>query len=134
MEVKVGCGCGQNYKFDVEPVNGRMPVGVVCPACGADGTGAANQYLSQQNSYQPAVATVAAVPATVMAPPSPPAAAAGLRIRSAEPPPATVAPPPPPLAAPRPAAPRTFAPAPAAKSSGGEYNLGMGVVGAVAGA
>jgi hypothetical protein len=48
MEIKLGCGCGQKYKFDVEPRNGRMPVQVACPVCGADGTEIANHYLAQQ--------------------------------------------------------------------------------------
>jgi len=26
MEIKIECGCGTRFKFDVEPVNGRMPV------------------------------------------------------------------------------------------------------------
>jgi hypothetical protein len=47
MELKIVCGCGQKYAFDVEPVNGRMPVKVACPACGADGTEAANNILGQ---------------------------------------------------------------------------------------
>ena len=38
MEIKVQCGCGTRFAFDVEPVNGRMPVRVNCPGCGADGT------------------------------------------------------------------------------------------------
>lgn len=39
MELKVICNWGQKYKFDVEPVN--------CPACGADGTPAANALIPQ---------------------------------------------------------------------------------------
>jgi hypothetical protein len=38
MEVKIICNCGQKYKFDVEPVNGRMPFTVNCPVCGVNGT------------------------------------------------------------------------------------------------
>jgi len=48
VPVKIECECGQNYAFDVEPVNGRMPGGVTCPSCGADGTAAANEYISRQ--------------------------------------------------------------------------------------
>lgn len=47
LEVKIECACGQHYAFDVEPVNGQMPSPVQCPTCGADGTAAANQNLSQ---------------------------------------------------------------------------------------
>lgn len=46
-ELKVQCDCGQKYKFDVEPVNGRMPFTVNCPACGVDGTQKANALLQQ---------------------------------------------------------------------------------------
>jgi len=49
--IKIECGCGQRYAFDVEPVNGLMPHTVACPICGADGTGAANEVISQ--SVQP---------------------------------------------------------------------------------
>ncbi len=52
MELKVQCDCGQKYKFDVEPVNGRMPFTVACPVCGADGTGKANAILQQSVVYQ----------------------------------------------------------------------------------
>ena len=48
MELKVACDCGQKYKFDVEPVAGRMPFTVNCPVCGVDGTPVANQLLAQQ--------------------------------------------------------------------------------------
>jgi hypothetical protein len=47
LEIKVQCDCGQKYKFDVEPVHGRMPFVVNCPVCGQEGTGKANQILSQ---------------------------------------------------------------------------------------
>jgi uncharacterized protein YxjI len=48
IELKLQCGCGTRYKFDVEPLDGRMPSAVSCPSCGADGTAAANEILSQQ--------------------------------------------------------------------------------------
>lgn len=47
VPVKIYCGCGQHYAFDVQPVNGRMPAPVACPACGADGTEAANAAIAQ---------------------------------------------------------------------------------------
>ena len=70
MEIKIQCGCGTKYKFDVEPVNGRMPMAVVCPGCGASGLTGANQQIAQ--SYPP------------FAPPSAPSLASGggLRISS----------------------------------------------------
>lgn len=40
---KIQCPRGQRFTFDVGPVDGRMPTAVQCPACGADGTAAANE-------------------------------------------------------------------------------------------
>jgi hypothetical protein len=48
MEVKVQCGCGTRFAFEVEPVNGRMPVRINCPDCGADGTDYANEVIRQK--------------------------------------------------------------------------------------
>ena len=45
--VKIDCACGQRYSFDVDPVNGRVPSTVICPACGADGTASANDFLAK---------------------------------------------------------------------------------------
>jgi len=45
VPVKIVCHCGQKYAFEVEPVNGRMPVAVTCPVCGRDGTIAANESI-----------------------------------------------------------------------------------------
>jgi hypothetical protein len=47
IPVKVECGCGQRYAFEIEPVDGHMPTSVKCPACGADGTAAANAFIAQ---------------------------------------------------------------------------------------
>ncbi|HTV40474.1 MAG TPA: hypothetical protein VMF08_07865 [Candidatus Sulfotelmatobacter sp.] len=75
VPVKIECECGQNYAFDVEPVNGRMPSAVSCPSCGADGTAAANDCIAQQLQLaQPApaaTATATAATATVSAPAGP---------------------------------------------------------------
>jgi hypothetical protein len=65
MPVKIECACGQHYAFDVEPVNGRMPSAVACPACGADGTASANDQISQQMAAQAVVATEASSPMPV---------------------------------------------------------------------
>ncbi len=59
MELKIVCQCGQKFKFDVEPVNGRMPFTVNCPVCNMDGTAAANAaltglFVSQPPSVAPA--------------------------------------------------------------------------------
>ena len=47
IPIKIQCGCGQKYGFDVEPVQGRLPSPVACPSCGADGTTAANEIIAQ---------------------------------------------------------------------------------------
>ncbi len=129
MELKVVCQCGQKFKFDVEPVNGRMPFAVNCPACNADGTATADAEIATQ---------LAAAPAT---PPPIAPAPIGLRINRHAPEPATAtAPPPlvpvdagsapPPIAALRPGA--------AAKTSkpnvAEEFSLVRGILGALLGA
>jgi hypothetical protein len=68
IEIKVTCGCGQKYKFDVEPLNGRMPFPVGCPSCGADGTPTANAILAQSAPQQAAPRPVE----PAVAAPSPP--------------------------------------------------------------
>src|SRR6266404_929293 len=75
MEIKIQCGCGTKYKFDVEPVNGRMPTRVQCPSCSADGTTDANQILAQKLPYAPRPPVVLLEPSTVSVAPGP-----GLRI------------------------------------------------------
>ncbi len=125
MELKVVCNCGQKYAFDVEPVNGRMPVAVNCPACGVDGTPAANNILAQMFPN-----------------PLPPMAAAapvgGLRVNRVAPAPMAATAGQPPLpAAPRPiTAGRSPAMAPAAAKpkAEAEFNLWLGLLGAVLGA
>jgi hypothetical protein len=143
MEVKVLCQCGSKYKFDVEPVNERMPWPVSCPSCGADGTAQANEIIAQTFAANPLAPAPAAppmaVPLAMAAPPPPPPPAApapapvaaapapgGLRINKPAPAPAPppAAPPiggfPPP---PPPGGPQRFIPAtgrpvlPAQKSS-----------------
>ena len=47
VNIKIICGCGQKYSFDVYPVEGRMPSAVQCPVCGMDGTAAANEILAR---------------------------------------------------------------------------------------
>ncbi len=77
IPVKIECGCGQRYAFDVDPINGRMPSAVVCPVCGMDGTAAANASITHYLSTQPAIAAAPALhvaaPVAAAAPPvSPP--------------------------------------------------------------
>lgn len=63
IPIKVQCGCGQKYAFDVEPVAGQMPGSVACPVCGADGTSAANMLLAQHLTTQRSPAAAHATPA-----------------------------------------------------------------------
>ena len=116
-ELKVLCGCGQKFKFDVEPVNGRMSFTVNCPVCGIDGTPAANAMLAQQLPAQPM--------------PPPPPAATRMQISR----PVEVATPvaAPPLIAPLPSA-AIGAMVKKAPKSKGEFNLGLGTLGALLGA
>lgn len=77
MELKIFCGCGAKYKFDVEPVQGRMPKAIQCPVCGVDGTAQANQLLQQSLAAAPVPAPIAVPPSIPMPPaipvaPSPP--------------------------------------------------------------
>ncbi len=123
MELKVVCDCGQKYKFDVEPVNGRMPMTVNCPVCGVDGTGTANNLLSQMFTHPPP-------PPIAIAP------AGGLRINRPAPAPAVVDAPPPIPSAPMPIS-AVRSPATAARpktKTEGEYSLMLGVLGAILGA
>jgi len=89
IPVKILCGCGQKYAFDIEPVEGRMPAPVQCPVCGADGTAAADSIIARALAVQgaaPGVARLRATPApAAVAPPAPappsPAAAARAAVR-----------------------------------------------------
>ena len=136
MDLKVVCYCGQKYKFDVEPVDGRMPHAVNCPVCGVDGTPLANHLISQQlssGSAPPPLPAMVAPASTIAA-----AARSGLRINmpetasSAVPPPLAPSSVPPPLGSSRPMAP--MRPAITAKTEPKEYNQGLGILGAFLGA
>jgi hypothetical protein len=138
MELKVVCDCGQKYKFDVEPVNGQMPFTVSCPACGIDGTAMANGELTRALSDPPrlrmapiAQPAMASTPSVEAAAPSP----GGLRLN--RPAPAPVAPDPAPLpVTSEPAAitaVRPLASTARKPKEAGQYNLVLGIVGAVLG-
>lgn len=62
ISIKIQCGCGQHYAFDVEPVGGQMPAAIACPACGVDGTEAANAAIAQSVPATPAVAPTPPAP------------------------------------------------------------------------
>lgn len=59
MAIKIQCGCGQKYAFEIEPISGQMPSAIACPSCGIDGTTAANAAIAQAHPQQPAVTTTA---------------------------------------------------------------------------
>jgi hypothetical protein len=73
MEVKIQCPCETRFAFEVEPLNGRMPVRVNCPACGADRTDLANEVIRQK------LAEAAGPPVAATPPPVPPVAPAPAR-------------------------------------------------------
>ncbi len=54
IPIKIICGCGQKYAFDVSPVDGRMPAPIQCPRCGADGTAVANAIIGLALGVGPA--------------------------------------------------------------------------------
>ena len=62
MEIKIECGCGQPFEFEVEPVNGRMPCEIQCPACHQDATALANHYITQTLAAARPSAPVAPTP------------------------------------------------------------------------
>jgi hypothetical protein len=47
VAIKIICGCGQKYAFNVYPLHGRMPAPVQCPVCGLDGTVVANEAIAR---------------------------------------------------------------------------------------
>ena len=108
LPIKIQCGCGQKYAFDVEPVNGQMPYTVACPVCGVDGTEAANSALAQTLG----VSMVQAAPVLVGASASP--AGASMGGIAVAPPPPTAASSPARIAGPPPGLARVAAPPPAA--------------------
>lgn len=74
IPIKILCGCGQKYAFEVEPIAGQMPWVVTCPICGVDGTAAANMAIAQSLQAQAPVIPAPA-PAALRVSSSPPAAA-----------------------------------------------------------
>ena len=129
MELKVLCDCGQKFKFDVEPANGRMPFAINCPACNEDNTAKANSLIAEN-------LPVAAPPPLPIAPPFNASVPGGLRINRMEP--AALATVPTPTPAPPVASPG-YPLLPATAVAGKpkvvrEFNLGLGILGALLGA
>lgn len=145
MELKIVCDCGQKYKFDAEPVGGRMPYTVNCPVCQADGTAAANALIAAQTPPPPPAGGLrinrpdAAEPAVAPTSPPPPIApvAGGLKINRSEPAAPAASPPPPVVtggdAPPAIGAARPFAMA-AAQNPPRKTSFGMGLLGGFIGA
>lgn len=97
MELKIQCGCGSRYKFDVEPVDGRVPAPLSCPNCQASWTEVANSMiadtLAASTQSQPAAAAAAPISSSAPPPPAvPPPARMGLRLSSHAAPPEAEAP------------------------------------------
>jgi hypothetical protein len=91
IAVKIQCNCGQKYAFDVEPVGTFPPSTVACPACGADGTASANQFISQSLTV-PTIPPAQAPPTAAMrisapasAPTAAPVAASSVRMAAPTP-------------------------------------------------
>src|SRR5689334_11011567 len=98
MEIKVFCNCGAKFKFDAQPVRGRMTATVNCPVCGADATELANQAIAEKVANAPAPVAIAVTPleaapmatATSVSPiiPPPPGSPPSMRVAGFAPPPA----------------------------------------------
>ncbi|MBA4146805.1 MAG: hypothetical protein H0X66_01730 [Verrucomicrobia bacterium] len=96
MDLKIQCHCGTKYKFEFQPVDGRVPFQVICPTCGTDATEFANSRVQDMMGGAPATPSIAAT--TGAAPMSPAISAASsapatslpskLRVRSEAPAPA----------------------------------------------
>lgn len=126
IPIKIQCACGQRYAFDAEPVNGCLASPIACPACGTDGTEAANGIIAQ---------TLGAVPPPL--PPSLPAAGMKLRLDRgsvSHTPASSVPAGNPPASTPIPARPPAMPPAISTGPATGEFNMGLGILGAVLGA
>lgn len=136
MEIKILCHCGTKFKFDAEPVGGRMPMAVSCPGCGVDTTEHANAFIQQ--SVAAVISTAAtqapsAAPAAHAPPPPPPqpklrisgAAPAPPAVAAAEPAAAELPPTPPPM--------RPFPQAATAAKPKAPGNFGLGMLGGLLG-
>ena len=77
MEVKIYCSCGSKYKFDVEPLNGKLPGPVSWPVCGADGTQKGNEVIAQSLAGSSSAAVAAATAAPLL-----PYRAEAMRVRA----------------------------------------------------
>jgi len=61
--MKIQCGCGAKYEFDITPGMAQNPVRFVCPACGADSSALVTRLVREQlGQAQPAPPQLAAEP------------------------------------------------------------------------
>lgn len=88
--MKIQCGCGAKYAFEVTPEQAQQPVTFVCPACGLDSSAYVTQLVRQQFGLAGDAPVVAAAPAAEFAPP-PGQVAAPVPVQTYAPPPAPVA-------------------------------------------
>lgn len=61
MNIKVQCSCQTMFSFDVEPVDGKLPIAITCPKCGVDATENANAVIQQTLSTDVAAPETTAV-------------------------------------------------------------------------
>src|SRR3569832_1448173 len=57
MDDKVFCPCDAKFRFQTEPVNGRMAAPALCPVCGGDATELANAVIAEQLNATPEAET-----------------------------------------------------------------------------
>ncbi|MDB6109365.1 MAG: Pyrrolo-quinoline quinone [Pedosphaera sp.] len=72
MNIKIQCACGTKFSFELEPVNGRMPMNVNCPGCNTSALDLANAEIKRQLAAAPPAAAAIPVAAAVALPPTPP--------------------------------------------------------------
>ena len=59
IETKIACQCGNRFKFGLEPVEGRAPVGLRCPTCNEPVSPACNTLLDYLSGKTPSPAPAA---------------------------------------------------------------------------
>jgi hypothetical protein len=84
LEIKIVCNCGAKYKFEVEPINGRMPAPVQCPVCQADGTAEGNRLIGEMLA-RGAAAPAVRVPSIAIPSSSMPKPAVSVRLGASAP-------------------------------------------------
>ena len=66
VAIKIICGCGQKYAFNVYPLNGQMPAPIQCPVCGMDGTAVANEAIARALGAQPCLLRLNPCPPSII--------------------------------------------------------------------